>query len=184
MTEVTQSRHTGSPMENVTDWLSTAMDSSVARVLLSWDTAIGVSAGIVVWLTVDEDAIRPLGLAAAAGAVAVVAVLATVVTLVSVLYDSSAFRALIERLGGRAAAMFPFWFHGYVAASALAVGLIAAAVGDNPAVLGQLAASVASGALVWSGFAMVGLTRHTLRQGDWKRRLEEAAAEARRRNAG
>lgn len=147
--------------------------------LIAWDALWGVLAGAAMWMVIGpgDDSLLAIGLALAGGGVAIVAVLATVVTLVSVLFESDAFEALIDRLGGRQVAMFPYWFHGYLGALVIASGLLGAAAES------RFLITAASGGLVWAGFGMVDLTRQALRYGLFRRRVDGAVQRARRNSA-
>lgn len=150
-------------------------------VIVSWDALAGLSAAAVVALLgPSADSLRTLAVAGIGGGIALVAVLATILTLLGVLLDAEALAPLVERLGGRGEVVFPFWFHGYLAAVTVALSIVAAAGG--PPVAGWVV-PVAMGTLAWGAFGMVDLAREVLTLGYHRRRLESAADQARRRSA-
>lgn len=173
-------------MDGITTGAERLLDSRWGRVIAAADTALGVAVGVLAFFGLagaTPGARLAVALGVTGGAVAVVAVLATVLTLVAVLLDSDAYMAFIDRLGGRADAMFPYWFHGYLGAATVGVGLVAAATSSAYPLLSRWLVAVAAGALTWSAFGVVDLTRHTIDQRAWHRSIESSVAEARRRNS-
>ena len=155
------------------------MDSKWARVLLSYDTAIGVTGAIVIFMLAPEPS-TALPLAILGGAVAIVAVLATIVTLLAVLLNADVMGPLVERLGGRDDVMFPYWFHGYLAAATIGTAIIAAVSSGTAA---RAFTAVAAGSLLWSAIAMIDLARHAMKLGRYRQSLEDSVKRYRERSA-
>lgn len=154
-------------------------DSRLGRVLIAWDTAVGVLVGaLTVWL-IGPQPLAAVALAILGGAIALVAVLATIVTLLAVLLNADAMAPLVERLGGRDDVMFPFWFHGYLSAATIVAALLAAV---GPAPLSRWFTGAAAGMISWAAVAMIDLAREAMELGAHRRTLEGAAERFRNRH--